>query len=74
MNAVIPSSIQTILSVLELHQITSRSSYAKAFADYTADRELHPALKIFQTYGLIIHRFAVFDKRNLLDIENLARI
>ena len=34
------SSIQTILSVLELHQFN-----ALALADYTADRELHPALK-----------------------------
>jgi hypothetical protein len=32
--------IQTILSVLELHQIR-----ACALADFTADREFHPALK-----------------------------
>ena len=35
------SSIQTILSVLELHQILRN-----ALADFTADREFHPALKI----------------------------
>ena len=43
------SSIQTILSVLELHQIltwTTAKSCADALADYTADREFHPALKI----------------------------
>ena len=38
---VVPSSsIQTILSVLELHQILRN-----ALADFTADREFHPALK-----------------------------
>ena len=36
------SSIQTILSVLELHQILPLAR----LADYTADREFHPALKI----------------------------
>lgn len=34
--------IQTILSVLEFHQIR-----AFALADFTADREFHPALKTF---------------------------
>src|SRR5699024_3707475 len=44
------SPIQTILSVLESHQIltwTTAKSCADALADYTADREFHPALKIF---------------------------
>lgn len=34
--------IQTILSVLELHQISMNM-----LADFTADREFHPALKTF---------------------------
>ena len=34
------SSIQTILSVPELHRILRN-----ALADFTADREFHPALK-----------------------------
>ena len=37
-----PSLIQTILSVLDSHQI---SIYT--LADFTADREFHPALKTF---------------------------
>jgi hypothetical protein len=37
-----PSLIQTVLSVLESHQIS-----ACALADFTADREFHPALKTF---------------------------
>ena len=35
------SPIQTILSVLESHQIMRHT-----LADFTADREFHPALKI----------------------------
>ncbi len=42
-----PSLIQTILSVLELHQIS-----VCTLADFTADRELHPALKTFITIQL----------------------
>jgi len=42
-----PSLIQTILSVLEFHQIS-----ACALADFTADRELHPALKTFSAIQL----------------------
>mgnify|MGYP000694974659 CR=1 FL=1 len=38
--AVPSSSIQTILSVLELHQILRN-----ALADFTANREFHPAPK-----------------------------
>ncbi len=39
-----PSSIQTLLSVLESHQIIRQK---KTLADYTAGRELHPALKTY---------------------------
>ena len=37
-----PSLIQTILSVLDFHQISICT-----LADFTADREFHPALKTF---------------------------
>ena len=36
------SSIQTILSVSELHRFNTN-----VFVDFTTGRELHPALKIF---------------------------
>jgi hypothetical protein len=45
----ISSLIQTILSVLELHQfmhMVSRFSEIIVLADFTAGRELHPAPKI----------------------------
>ncbi len=57
-----PSLIQTILSVLELRQIS-----ACALADFTADRELHPALKTFiaiQLSLMIIDGFPVPVNRN----------
>ena len=44
------SSIQTILLVLESHQIltwTLAKSCVFTLADYTANRESHPALKIY---------------------------
>ena len=44
------SSIQTILLVLESHQIltwTPAKSCVFTLADYTANRESHPALKIY---------------------------
>jgi len=44
------SSIQTVLSVLELHQFN-----AGALADYTAGREFHPALKtVIQLFYKIV--------------------
>ena len=49
-NAALSSSIQTILLVLESHQILtwpSARSCAFTLADYTANRESHPALKIY---------------------------
>ena len=39
------SLIQTLLSVLELHQIMRT-----ALADFTADREFHPAPKIYSVF------------------------
>ena len=48
---VVPSSsIQTILSVLELHQILRN-----ALADFTADREFHPALKIYVLFSSVLY-------------------
>ena len=38
-------SSRLLLSVLELHQILSICSCVCTLADFTADRELHPALK-----------------------------
>ena len=49
-NAAPSSSIQTILLVLESHQIltwTPAKSCVFTLADYTANRESHPALKIY---------------------------
>lgn len=43
------SSIQTILLVLELHQIC-----AFTLADFTANREFHPALKTFRYSNVVI--------------------
>ncbi len=40
--------IQTILSVLELHQIS-----IFMLADYTADREFHPALKTLLLFSCL---------------------
>lgn len=48
-DAALSSSIQTILLVLESHQIltwTSAKSCVFTLADYTANREFHPALKM----------------------------
>jgi len=42
--------IQTILSVLELHQISTC-----ALADFTADREFHPALKTSHWFSCLRH-------------------
>lgn len=54
-------------------------SYAVAFADYTAGRELHPALKIvYSTYGYIIHQEYVLvkykEQKTLQRKENFLRI
>ncbi len=53
------SLIQTLLSVLELHQI----NLINRLADFTAGRELHPALKTslfnfnFHKYYNVLHLF-----------------
>ena len=54
-------------------------SYAVAFADYTAGRELHPALKIvYSTYGYIIHQEYVLvkykEQKTLQRKEHFLRI
>lgn len=54
-------------------------SYAVAFADYTAGRELHPALKIvYSTYGYIIHQEYVLvkykEQKTLQRKENFLRL
>lgn len=54
------SSIQTILLVLESHQIltwTPAKSCVFTLADYTANREFHPALKIQLFNYQINYRF-----------------
>ena len=43
-NTAVPSLIQTILSVLELHQISCHKKLWQV-ADYTAGGESHPAPK-----------------------------
>ena len=40
--------IQTILSVLDFHQIS-----VLTLADFTADREFHPALKTFLLFSCL---------------------
>ena len=46
-HVLLSSIIQTVLSVLEFHQIS-----AVALADFTAGREFHPAPKMFMNLTL----------------------
>ena len=49
------SPIQTLLSVLEFHQIK-----ANAFVDYTTGREFHPALKtLFYIFNCLHHKYNI---------------
>ena len=49
------SPIQTLLSVLEFHQIK-----ANAFVDYTTGREFHPALKtLFYIFNCLYHNYNI---------------
>ena len=60
--------IQTILSVLEFHQISTF-----ALADFTADREFHPALKTFLIFSCLYHyiRQTLFLSTKVLSMQNL---
>ena len=61
------SHIQTLLSVLELHQISRMTimytiyyMFANQVADYTAGRELHPAPKIDLVEYFIMYSIEYF--------------
>ena len=53
--------IQTILSVLELHQISMNM-----LADFTADREFHPALKTLSRFNCLSYYNKEFFKLSIL--------
>jgi hypothetical protein len=55
------SSIQTLLSVLEFHQVNRKMR----LVDFTTGRELHPALKIYET-NQILPSIPPFVKPELL--------
>ncbi len=54
-NEAVSSSIQTLLSVSELHRIC-----AEALADFTAGRESHPALK--NSLFTLLHEHSTWDE------------
>lgn len=58
--------IQTILSVLELHQISMNM-----LADFTADREFHPALKTLLLFNYLPK---YTTEKNFLQLEFAGRI
>lgn len=56
----VSSFIQTILLVLESHQICVMRLLRNTRADYTANRELHPALKTFPYSNVQMLLYAQF--------------
>ena len=63
----VSSIIQTVLSVLELHQISLRSR------TITAGRESHPAPKIIKFYSFIINRYDINVKKKVSrKLENIV--
>ena len=67
------SSIQTVLSVSELHRFS-----AYALADFTAGREFHPALKIYMKLVTAYHRMlplsiqATYGRINQVGVEGVV--